>query len=67
MPGDFTVRLVEGWGGSLHDLADGLAGRGAAGLLSWLEWVEARGFEDLVEGLRLLRGAVTLVPVDWAQ
>ncbi len=29
-------------------------------LLTWLEWVEVevRGFEDLVEGLRLLRGAV---------
>ena len=26
VPGEFTVRLGEGWGGSLHDLADGLAG-----------------------------------------
>jgi hypothetical protein len=62
MPGEFTVRLGEGGGGSLHDLADGLAGRGAGveGLLSWLEWVEveARGFDDLVEGLQRLRGAV---------
>ena len=32
----------------------------AVGLLSWFEWVEVelQGFEDLVEQLRLLRGAV---------
>jgi hypothetical protein len=65
-PGEFTVRLGEGWGGSLHDLADGLSewelgAEAAVGLLlTWLEWVEVEvgRFPDLVERVRLLRGAV---------
>ena len=54
-----------GVGRPLHDHADGLAELGAAApmLLSWLEFVRAEvegveGCRDLVEGLRLLRGAV---------
>ncbi len=66
VPGEFTVRLGEGWGGSLHDLASGLCewelgSAGAVGmLLSWLEWVEVEigAFPDLVDSLHLLRGAV---------
>ncbi len=63
VPGEFVVRL--GAGRPLHDRADGLAELGAAApmLLSWLEFVRAEvegveGCRDLVEGLRLLRGAV---------
>ena len=66
VPGEFVVRLGEGWGGSLHDLAGGLsgcglgAGRAVGMMLTWLEFVEAEvgASEDLVESLRLLRGAV---------
>jgi hypothetical protein len=66
VPGEFTVRLGEGWGGSLHDLADGLSewelgAEAAVGLLlTWLEWVEVEvgRFPDLVDSLHLLRGAV---------
>ena len=65
-PGDFDVRIGEGWGGSLHDLADGLCEwelgpEAAVGLLlTWLEWVEVEigKFPDLVDSLHLLRGAV---------
>ena len=65
-PEDFDVRIGEGWGGSLHDLAGGLAewrpGAGAAVelLLTWIEWVEVetRAFPDVMERRRLLRGAV---------
>jgi hypothetical protein len=60
------VRLGVGWGGSLHDLADGLnewelGAEAAVGLLlSWLEWVEVEigKFPDLMDSLHLLRGAV---------
>ena len=65
-PGDFDVRIGEGWGGSLHDLAGELAdwghGPGAAVelLLTWCEWVEVevRAFPEVMERVRLLRGAV---------
>jgi len=63
-PGDFDVRIGEGWGGSLHDLTGELAewghGPGAAVelLLTWCEWVEVGAFPDLMERMRLLRGAV---------
>ena len=65
VPGEFTVHLGEGWGGSMHDLADGLAEfelgtEAAVGmLLTWCEFVEVelKGFDDLLEQLRLLRGA----------
>ncbi len=64
VPGEFTVRLGEGWGGSLHDLADGLSewelGPAAAVglLLTWCEWVEVEigKFPELLERVRLLRG-----------
>ena len=62
VPGEFVVRLGEGWGGSLHDLAGELAGWeldprvAVALLLTWLEWVEVRGFDDAE--LCRLRGAV---------
>ncbi len=36
-----------------------MTGGGKAELLmSWLEWVEVQGVDDLVEGLHRLRGAV---------
>jgi hypothetical protein len=77
VPGEFVVRLGAGWGGELHDLADGLAvwrdGPGAAArvLLSCLEfvWVEVEGVEkcrDLLEGLELLRGAVMTAGIEAA-
>jgi hypothetical protein len=66
VPGEFVVQLGAVVSGeTLCDLEEEMAGLGGAeaataGLLSLLEWVEleARGFDDLVEGLRLLRGAV---------
>ena len=66
VPGEFMVHLGAGWGGSLHDLADEMesfelgAEAAAAVLLSLIEWaeVEVQGFDNLVERLRLLRGAV---------
>ncbi len=69
VPDEFVVRLGAGWGGPLHDLANGLAVWGdgpeaAAGvLLGCLEFIEieATGVEEcrgLVEGLHRLRGAV---------
>ena len=72
IPGEFTVRLGEGWGGSLHDLADGLAefelgAEAAVGMfLTWLEFVEVelKGFEDLLEQLRLLRGALVTAGIE---
>ncbi len=75
VPGEFVVRLGAGWGGSLHDLANGLAVWGqepedAVGvLLSCFEFVEieAGGVEecrDLLEGLGLLRGAVMAADIE---
>ncbi len=65
VPGDFTVLIgAVVSAATLRDLEDGMAGLGgAAGLLSWLEWVELehQGFDDLVEELHLLRGAVMSV------
>jgi hypothetical protein len=69
VPDEFAVRLGEGWGGSLHDLANGLInfelGMEAAvvNLLSWIRFVEyeIEGIEEcqrLHENLRMLRGAV---------
>ena len=75
IPGEFMVRLGAGWGGSLHDLADGLAEwelgtEGAvAVLLTWLEFVEVEieGFDDLLEQLRLLRGALVTAGIEAAE
>jgi hypothetical protein len=72
IPGKFVVRLGEGWGGALHDLADGLAvyelGAEAAicMFLTWLEFVEVelKGFDDLIEQLRLLRGALVTAGIE---
>ena len=72
VPGEFVVRLGEDWGGSLHDLADGLAefelGAEAAvtTLLTWLEFVEVelKGFGDLLEQLHLLRGALVTAGIE---
>ena len=72
VPGEFEVKLGVGWGGSLHDLADGLAGfelgaRAAVSMmLSWCEFVEIEleGFEDLLEQLRLLRGALVTAGIE---
>ncbi len=72
VPGEFEVRLGEGWGGSLHDLADGLAkfelgAEAAVGmLLTWCEFVEIelKGFDDLLEQLRLLRGALVTAGIE---
>jgi len=72
IPGEFVVRLGEGWGGSLHDLADGLAefelGAEAAvemflTLLAFVE-VELKGFDDLLEQLHLLRGALVTAGIE---
>ena len=71
VPGEFMVHLGADWGGSLHNLADEMgsfelgAEATAAGLLSWIESVEfevrgLEGFDDLVERLRQLRGAVMM-------
>ena len=72
IPGEFVVRLDEGWGGSLHDLADSLAefelGAEAAVemMLTWLTFVEVelKGFDDLLEQLRLLRGALVTAGIE---
>jgi len=72
VPGEFLVILDRGWGGSLHDLADGLAkfelGAGAAVgmMLTWCKFVEIEleGFEDLLEQLRLLRGALVTAGIE---
>ena len=72
VPGEFVIRLGEGWGGTLHDLADGLAefelGAEAAVtmLLTWLQFVEVelRGFDDLLEELHLLRGALVTAGIE---
>ena len=60
------MRLGERCGGSLHDLVDEMrsgelgAEAAAAVLLSIIEWVEVevQGFDDLIEGLQRLHGAV---------
>ncbi len=75
VPGEFLVRLGAGWGGPLHDLADGLAvwrdgPEAAAGvLLSSFEFVrvEMEGVDecrDLLKGLELLRGAVMTAGIE---
>ena len=72
VPGEFLVRLGQGWGGSLHDLADGLAefelGSEAAVrmFLTWLQFVEVelKGFDDLLEQLHLLRGALVTAGIE---
>jgi len=66
VPGEFLVKLGQGWGGSLHDLADGLsewelgAEDTVSVLLTWLQFVEVelKGFDDPLEQLHLLRGAL---------
>ncbi len=77
VPGEFVVHLGAGWGGPLHDLADGLAvwkdgPEAAVGvLLSCLEFVrlEVEGIDechDLIEGLGLLRGVVMTAGIEAA-
>ena len=72
VPGDFTVIIGAVMAGEtlrgLEQEMDALGGAevATAGLLSWFEFAEfeVRGleeFEDLMEGLRLLRGAVMSV------
>ena len=72
VPGEFMVELGRGWGGSLHDLADSLAecelGADAAvammlTLMAFVE-VELKGFDDLLEQLRLLRGALVTAGIE---
>ncbi len=77
VPGEFVVHLGTGWGGSLHDLANGLAvwrdGPEAAvvvllGCLDFIE-VEATGVEEcrrLVEGLHRLRGVIMTAGIEAA-
>ena len=75
IPGEFVVRLGEGWGGGLHDLANGLAewelGAEAAVemMLTWCEFVEIelKGFDDLLEQLHLLRGALVTAGIEAAR
>ena len=72
VPGEFLVMLGAGWGGSLHDLADGLAEfelgaeAAVAMFLTWIEFVEIelKGFDDLLEQLRLLRGALVTAGIE---
>ena len=68
VPGELVVRLGEDWGGSLHGLAEWeLGAEGAlAVLLTWLEFmkVEIEGFDDLIEQLRLLRGALVTAGIE---
>ena len=72
IPGEFIVRLGEGWGGSIHDLADGLeewelgAEAAVEMMLTWCEFVEIelKGFDDLVEQLHLLRGALVTAGIE---
>jgi len=72
VPEEFLVRLGQGWGGSLHELANGLAecelGAEAAVtmLLTWLQFVEIelKGFDDLLEQLHLLRGALVTAGIE---
>ena len=72
VPKEFVVRLGNGWGGGLHDLADGLAewelGAEAAVemMLTWMTFVEIelKGFDDLLEQLRLLRGALVTAGIE---
>jgi len=72
IPGEFEIRLGAGWGGSLHDLANGLAefelgaGAAVAMMLTWCEFVEVEleGFEDLLEQLHLLRGALVTAGIE---
>jgi hypothetical protein len=75
VPGGFLVHLGEGWGGSLHELADGLAvwiinpEAAVNALLGCFEFiqVEIEGIDeshDLLEGLELLRGAVMAAGIE---
>ncbi len=75
VPGEFVVHLGEGWGGPLHDLANALAvwrdGDAVKVLLSALEFVrveveDVEECRDLVDGLRLLRGAVMTAGIEAA-
>ena len=75
VPGEFVMRLGESWCGSLHDLADGLAewelgAEAAVGMfLTWLQFVEVelKGFDDPIEQLRLLRGALVTAGIEAAE
>jgi hypothetical protein len=68
------VRPGHGWDGSLTDLADGLTewelGAEAAVeiFLTWLQFVEVeiKGFDDLIEQLHLLRGALVTAGIEAA-
>jgi hypothetical protein len=72
VPGEFMVKMGQGWGGTLHDLADGLAEfelgaeAAVAMMLTWCEFVEVEleGFDDLLEQLRLLRGALVTAGIE---
>jgi hypothetical protein len=75
VPGEFVVRLGAGWGGPLHDLANGLAvwiispEAAVNALLGCFEFiqVEIEGIDechDLLEGLELLRGAVMAAGIE---
>ena len=72
VPGEFLVKLGQGWGGNLQDLASGLAewelGAEAAvemmlTLLAFIE-VELKGLNDLLGQLRLLRGALVTAGIE---
>ncbi len=77
VPGEFVVRLGAGWGGPLHDLANGLAVWGqepedaVVVLLSCFEFVrvEVEGVEEcrgLLKGLELIKGAVMTAGIEAA-
>ena len=59
VPGEFVIYL------GVDDVPEGLEAGMVEVLLTWLEWVEVelQGFDDLVEELHRLRGAVMVAAV----
>ena len=59
VPGEFVIYL------GVDDVPEGLEAGMVELLLTWLEWVEVelQGFDDLVEELHRLRGAVMVAAV----
>jgi hypothetical protein len=66
VPGDFTVRLGDVMPGWVMEGLEAEFGKyegiteAVSGFLSWMHWVEmeAQGYDDLLEGLARLKGAL---------
>jgi len=66
VPGDFTVRLGDVMPGWVMEGLEAEFGKyegvveAVSGFLSWMHWVEVevQGFDDLLEGLARLKGAL---------